>query len=229
MAHQASPPQHHEAHHTPAPHPAAHHEAHHNGPPARHAVPHMNSPRMAVHHRGGSGYHRGGHGGRGSYAYHRRSRYAHPRRYPVKPNPETLLARARLQKLGKLKADLEGVKPNLTVTQGQRTRLAGDLMDIAEGPSKISPVPVKQLATSLADSLGRRTRATFDSEAMALYLRELMNSAGTAHSQFKPAIARGETLLHSAGIDKGDARDIAGNMQAVLAAFNPSEQGDNLK
>ena len=226
-----SAPQNHEAHHPPAQGPVAHHESSHNGAPGHHNVPHMNANRVGVNssHRGSSGYHRG-YGRGGSYGYHRRYRNNYPRRYPVKPNPETLLARARLKKLLKLKEDLEGVKPKLTVTQGQRTRLAGDLTDIAEGPARISPAPVKQLAASLADSLGRRAPAKpLDSEAMALYLRELMNSGGTPRSHFKPAIARGEALLRSSGVAQADAEGLAGEMRTVLEAFNPDATAKAIK
>jgi len=226
------PAPHHEANH-PAPHPPGHHEADHGGG----GTPHHETAHhvAASSHRGHPASHgyRGGYYqhsyGRRSYGYHRRSTANRGRRYPVRPNPETLLARNRLRKLKKLQGDLEGVKPELTVTQGQKTRLAGDLMDVAEGPARVDRGTVQLLADNLANSLGRRSKAEFDSASMALYLRELMNSSGTPRSQFRPAVARGQTLLRSAGITKLDSEDLGNSLRDVLAAFNPTVNQVRLK
>ena len=216
VAHLNPPKPHHD---TPRP---AHHQAtrspHHGGtPPA--AIP-MSPPHHA--YRGYSGgYHRG-------YGYHRRysgrhyyARSLRPRRYPVHPNPATLLAQARLRRLGKLKADLDGLKPQSTITQAQKDRIALDLMALAEGPHRIGKAPVQQLAFDLAEALGRRRRAAFDSESLALYLGELMNSANTSRAAIKPALARGRTLLHSAGVEAIDTETVANGFRDVLVAYNP--------
>lgn len=218
-------PRNHLARHDPAPHPPVHR----TGPAPQHKAPRINPPKVAVR-KGGSGYHGAGgyrrsYGRGGTYARQHRYPNMRPQRYPVRSNAGNQAANARLKKLAKLKGDLEGLKPNLAATRDQKTRLAGDLMDLAEGPTRIDRGPVEQLASGLADSLGRRTRERFDARGMALYLRELMNSSGTARAQFKPAIARGEALFRAAGIDKVDGEDLANHLRDVLAAFNPAGGG----
>ena len=225
MAHHAEPKPHHaeaKPHHAEAkPHPAAHAgptaNLHNHGGSSSLSIPFVYSSPP----RGYSGGHRRGSYHRYSGRHHYYTRHFRSNRYPVRTSPAMLLVRARHQRLMRIKRDLDGMRPGTTPSQAQRARLSGDLMAVAEGPARPGQAPVRHLAANLAEAMGRRRPGRLNSAGMALYLGELMNGAGTAPANFRPALARGTSLLRAAGIPPADAEVLAGDFRDILAALNP--------
>ena len=231
MPHNRPPTPHHEG---PKPQAQAHHgtnsHAHANPNPQHHGTPHVASRPYRAN---SFGSYAGGYG-RGSYhryssRHHYYTRHFGPRRYPVRPNTAALLARLRLQRLMRIRRDLEGLKPGATPTQAQVDHLGADLMAIAEGPARPGKAPVRALAINLAEAMGRRRSGPFNSAGMALYLGELMNGAGTSRANFKPALARGTALLRAAGIGPPDAEVLTDGFRDILAFLNPGAMGNRVR
>jgi hypothetical protein len=122
----------------------------------------------------------------------------------------------QLKHLISLKADLDTLAKEGQATQKQKDILQQDLMAVVErGASKPEPDPVKQLSSSLADALTRKTRFPLDTERLVYDLDVVMNGPLATPSEVSFAIGNGHSLLRGVGIGRADLETISSRMKAV--------------
>lgn len=153
-------------------------------------------------------YHRDYYGNQRRSYYPTRSYRRYPVTRPVSP---------RVQRLARLKADLDALAPRAPVTLADKETLKNDLLAVAEGSTKPGSTVVQTLSNHLVDALIKRRRPVVDTMNLANDLKSVMNSGNASGADALGAITRGEATLKAAGIDQSRLESIRTDLNAVAS------------
>jgi hypothetical protein len=126
------------------------------------------------------------------------------------------LVQARLERLNKLKTDLEAIAPRSTPTKEQTTALYQDLLAVVDGSSRPTPAVVQQLAADLASMMSRLGKSgSIDTIKLVQSLKVVMNSAYLSPVNVHAATLASLDVLNTSGIADGDSQAIARDLKAI--------------
>jgi len=119
--------------------------------------------------------------------------------------------------LAKLRADLEGIKPNAPATANQKQQILLDLMAVAQGANKPSQPVAANLANSLAALFAEKPLPNKDCGRMLSDLAAVLNPARIPPAQMRAIYADIQAIFQANGMDRKEAVKIVDQVKAVGA------------
>jgi len=134
------------------------------------------------------------------------------------PTPATGAAPTPIQlSIGKLRADLTGLKANAPVTAEQKQQLTKDLIAAAHGASKPSQATAANLADSLAGAFAAKPLPDKDCSRLLSDLAAVLNPAKIQPAQMQAIYADIQAIFQANGTARKDAVKIVEQVKAVAA------------
>jgi len=141
---------------------------------------------------------------------------------PASQQPAPTAAQPVATPTARLQADLAAIKPNSTVTPGQRQKVTTDLIGLADG-KKPGVSATAKLAQDMTAALSQKAPSEGARNRLVQDLKAAMNPANLPASQMQDIVSDVQAVFQTSGIARKDAVVIADDLKAITAELHAAK------